>query len=226
MTGGGIALRRRAALLLALALPLAGCDPAPGGGEASNAGAGGGQVAGPEFKPLRFDYLPKLRLNAADIEVQNLYQPDPVADGEHVENLAPEPLDAAVRRMAQDRLIPAGAGGHAVLTIKTASLAARGGQYEGSLEVLLAISKPDGTPGGEAPASAHATRTMNGSSDAAVRAALYDLVKQLMSELNAELEYQVGQTLKDYLVSDAAAPATPQPVQSQDLGGSAAKQAP
>ena len=54
--------------------------------------------------------------------------------------------------MAQDRLLPVGGNGHAVLTIENASLIQRMGQYEGAFAVRLDLSNTNAgsTVSGEA----------------------------------------------------------------------------
>ena len=46
-------------------------------------------------------------------------------------------------------------------------------------------------------------------------AAWYDLTKQMLDDMNVELEFQIRRSLKDYLQTTGTAP-TPAPVQKQD----------
>ncbi len=172
----------------------------------------------PEFRPLTFDYLPKLRLNVATVDIDSAWQPATLDQGVHVEALAPQQPADALRLMARQRLLPVGTGGHAVVTIEDASLIQRGMQYEGAMQVHLDLSTSDGARAGEAKASVNATRSIVDTGPAATRAALYELVKRMMSDMNAELEFQIRKSLHDYLqtATDTAPPA--QPVQTQDLG--------
>lgn len=181
----------------------------------------------PDFRPFAFDYLPKIRLNVATIDVQNAWQPAAVPNGTHVEAMAPvQPIDS-IQRMVQDRMLPVGTTGHAVLTVEDASLIQRAGQFEGSLKVRLDISATDGGPTSWAEASAYGTQTITGDSPAVARQLLYDLVKKLMkgdvtstaisTGLNAELEKQVHKSLAAFVQGPAAATAPAQPVQTQDL---------
>lgn len=172
-----------------------------------------------DFPPLTYDYLPKIRLNVATIDVDNAWQPTAVPGGTHVEALSPVSPSAALVRMAQTRLVPVGASGHAVLIIDDASLIQRGGMYEGDMQVHLDVTTSDGAHSGYAKAGVTATRTITADTAPAARAALYDLTKRMMAEMNAELEYQIHKTLRDYLDVDGNV-APPPPVQQETLPGS------
>ncbi|MDA8249824.1 MAG: hypothetical protein M0Z28_11685 [Rhodospirillales bacterium] len=199
-------LPRRAALALAAtALPtlLLGCaQPAP-----------------PQsFPPLTFGYLTKLKLDVANIGVDNAWTPSTVANGEHVESQSPaQPVDA-LRRMVQDRLIPGGTTGAAVVTIDDASLTRVTDRFEASFAVHMDIHNADGTRSGYAEAKVARTRTISNYAPPAVRQALYDLVKATMADMNVEFEYQVRHSLKDWLQTTAPAAPVPPPVEQQDLG--------
>lgn len=220
MTAAVPLIRRRDAMRLHVAFAvsaaglLAGCDSPP---------------PPVDYPPLRYDYLPKLRLNVASIDIDNAWRPSTVPDGLHVESLAPtHPVDA-LKRMAQDRLLPVGGNGHAVLTIENASLIQRMGQYEGAFAVRLDLSNTNAgsTVSGEAKASVDFTRTIVEDSPSAARAALYDVVKEMMRKMNAELEIQIRQSLAPFVPASAEVPAPAvQPVQAQPLPGAPAKPAP
>ena len=208
MTALARPLSRRTAMLLPLAAAclaaLAGCaeeTPPPA-----------------VFEPLTFDYLPKLRLNVSSIDIDNAWQPVTVPGATHVESLAPvQPVDA-LRLMGQQRLVPAGSNGHAVMVIEDASLLQLNGQYQGTFQVRLDMTNGDGSKSGFAKASVTATRTITDPSPDAARVALYALVKQMMTDMNAEFEYQIRKSLRDVLQTDSSGPvAAPAPVQSQDL---------
>jgi hypothetical protein len=195
--------RRLLALPLMLAPLLAACDPA--------------QQPRTDFPPLSFDYLSKLRLSVATIDIDNASEKLNTADREHLEALAPVAPADALTRMARDRLIQAGSAGHAVFVIEEASLVRAPGGYEGAMHVRLDVSTSDGAKSGFAEARASRTYSSADTSAAGTRAALYDLVKLMMSDMNVEFEYQVKHKLRDYLqAGDGTAPAPP-PVQTQDL---------
>lgn len=174
-----------------------------------------------DFPPLSFDYLPKIRLNVATVDVDPAWQPATVANGAHVEPLSPVSPVAALRQMVQTRLVPVGASGHAVVVIEDASFIQRGGQYEGNLQLHLDVTTSDGAHSGYAKATVTATRTLVEDLPAAARAALYDLVKRMMADMNAEFEYQIRKSLREYLETGAIGAPPAEPVQSQDLPGSA-----
>lgn len=199
-------LRRRAALALSAAAPmllLFGCAAPPPP-----------QV----FPPLTYGYLTRLKLDVGNIEVDNAWTPAPVPNGEHVENQSPvQPVDA-LRRMVQDRLIPGGVGGLAVVTIDDASLLRITDRFEATFAVHMDIHNADGTRSGYAEAKVARTRTISDYSQPAIRQALYDLVKATMDDMNVEFEYQVRHSLKDWLQTTAPAAPPPPPVEQQDLG--------
>ncbi len=200
-------LPRRAALLLGLAtLPwLAGC--------------GGGDDAPPPtetFPALDYGYLPKLRLNVASVQVDDSWTPASDS-GQHVEYLSPEqPLDA-LRDMAHTRLVTAGASGQARLVIEDASILRQDNRLDGSMAVRLDVSTGDGTRSGFA--EARVARSLPESPDQSDggRTAAYQLTKQMMDDMNVELEYQVRRTLSDYLQGAESTAPLPPPVQTQDL---------
>ena len=181
------------------------------------AGCGGDDVAPPAtYLPLTYDYLPKLRLNVASIAIDDSWTPNP-ASGQHVEYLSPvQPVDA-LRRMARDRLLPGGGAGQARFVIEDASIVLGPGRLDGSLAVRLDIGTSGGSQSGYA--EARVVRSLTGGPGDADggRGAAYRLTKQMMVDMNVELEYQIRRSLRDYLqATDAVAPA-PGPVQSQDL---------
>jgi hypothetical protein len=205
-------LPRRAALLLPWlgAALLAACESTPP----------------PDLPPFDFGYLTKLRLTVATIDVDTSWTPASVADATHVEALAPvSPVDA-LRRMAQQRLIPAGTDGHAVFVIDDASLLRSDDRFEGNMKVHLDLSSADGTKSGYAEAQVSRTRTIVDNSADATRVALYDMVKQMMADMNVEFEFQVRRSLRDYLQGSPEVAPPPPPVQQQDLNAAPGSQPP
>jgi hypothetical protein len=194
----GLARRGWLAALLG-ALLLAGC---------------GGEPPPESFPPLTYGYLTKLRLNVASIDIRNDWLPGP---GEHVEYLSPvQPLQA-LEQMARDRLAPSGNTGRATFIVQDASILAGPGRLDGSLAVRLEVSTSDGARSGYA--EARVVRSMTGGPDQADggRKAAYDLTKQMMDDMNVELEFQIRRTLRDYLLSTSAEAPLPGPVQAQPL---------
>jgi hypothetical protein len=189
--------RRTALLALGPALILAACASTP-----------------PQsFAPLRYDYLPPLRLNVATVDVDDHWQPLSSADVGRESFALPGPTLA---QMGRDRLKPAGGTGRAVFTVDDASLIQNGDVVNGSFAVHLDIIGPDGARVGYA--EARVVRQRSGIAGSGNRRAsqLYDLVKQMMDVMNVELEYQVRQKLGTWLVGAAPA-AVPAPVTQQEL---------
>lgn len=182
-------LPRRAALLLPWAV--AAC-----GGEASSR----------PMPPLRYDYLTPLRLNVAAVDVGDAPPPSPV------EALSPAPAGATLRQMALDRLAAGGISGRAAFVIDQAQVGQSPGGLSGLLAVHLDILGADGARAGFAEARVSRSSTADGD----LRGALYDLTRQMMDDMNVELEFEIRRSLRDWLQDPTAAP-PPAPVEQQDL---------
>ena len=198
-------VRPRANILLAccfvLPLALAGCgDDAP--------------VTQQTFAPLDYGYLSKLRLNVGTIDVQDHSTP---LGGSDLSALAPTPPAQALSQMARERLFAAGTSGTAVFVIDQASIV-RGpsGALDGELAVHLDTMSDGGRRTGHAEARV-ARQHVPGSDGEDQRAALYALTRQMMDDMNVELEFQVRRSLKDWLVTAGAVPTA---VEAQPLPGS------
>jgi hypothetical protein len=202
MTAPLLASRVTARLALALPLLLAACA--------------GSEEPPRSFPPLTYDYLTKLKLNVARLNIDDSWTPP--AGSNQIGNMSPvQPLDT-LRKMAQDRLVPGGSSGRAVFVIDNASIVETPTNYQGSFAVHLDITTSDGTRSGYA--EARVTRTRGRSEDEspdAGRAELYDLVHQMMNDMNVEFEYQVRRSLRDYLQTTTPIVPQPGPVQTQDL---------
>jgi hypothetical protein len=175
----------------------------------------GGSPAPTSFTPLIWDYLPRLKLNVASIDIDDSWTP---GNGRREQgSLAPTPPGDALRKMAEDRLLAAGTSGRAVFVIDDASIVQSRDKYAGTFAVHLDISTSDGTRSGYAEARVLRTRNIDDDSSEGERAELYDLIKHMMSDMNVEFEYQIRRSLHDYLLTGAPAAAAPGPVQQQDL---------
>jgi hypothetical protein len=115
--------------------------------------------------------------------------------------------------LIEDRLTAAGASGTAIVTIETAKIIRGGGGLQGTAAIRLDILGADGGKLGFAEARAGRNITGIGSD---LRGALYDLTKQILDDMNVELEFQLRRSLSAYLQTTAPAPA-PAAVQQQDL---------
>ena len=162
-----------------------------------------------EFAPFAFDYLAPLRLNVAEIGIQ--VATTPVAGDLGVS--APVPPVAALRQMASDRIKPGGTSGRAVFTIGDASIVRESNGVVGSMAVELAIVLPDGSRPAYAQARVERRRSgLRGN----LSGVLYELVRDMMNDMNVEFEYQVRRALHEWLQFAATAP-SPDAVQQQDL---------
>jgi hypothetical protein len=194
-------LGRRAAIGLVAMLALAGCvEEAPP----------------PEmFAPLTYGYLTKLRLNVANIAIDDSWTPS-MGAGEHVESLSPvQPLQALVE-MARDRLVASGTSGQARFIVQDASIIAGPGRLDGSLAVRLEVTGADGRSG-YAEARVIRSRTGGPGDPDGGRNAAYQLTKNMMDDMNVELEYQVRHRLGDFLLATSTSAPPPAPVEQQEL---------
>ena len=181
---------RRAALMLPLWLVACGDD---------------GQFR--TYPPLRYDFLTPLRLNVATLDFAPLPSTGPL------DQIAPLPPGPALQQMSQDRLSASGSSGRALVTIEEARIGREGGGLEGAFGIHLDVLAADGRRVGYA--EARVVRRVSKMGDT-LRGALYDITKQMLDDMNIELEFQLRRSLRDYLQTTTTAPA-PAPVQQQDL---------
>jgi hypothetical protein len=180
-------ISRRAALTAPLlAITLAGCAGTP---------------VPTSYDKLSWDYLPRIRLNVASVTVDDSWTPR--AGTREVGFLAPTPPVDALRRMAEDRLVAGGNSGRANFVVEDASIVQTRDAYAGSFAVRLDVTTSDGARSGFAEARVSRTRTIRDTSEAGTRAELYELVKQMMTDMNVEFEYQIRHSLRDYLQTTA-----------------------
>ena len=90
------------------------------------------------FAPLSWDYLAPLKLNVAAIDIDDSWTPR--AGAREKGFLAPTPPVSALRKMAEDRLIPGGTSGRAVFVIDDASIVQTHENYLGSFAVHLDVT--------------------------------------------------------------------------------------
>jgi hypothetical protein len=191
-------LTRRTALLLPLLLAACGGDedvrpPISDGGH---------------FAPLRYGYLPPIKLVVQRLEIARGFVP-PVGPGEMIGSSPVDPVET-LYAMARDRLKPMAQSGGATFRVITASIMGHRDTLDGVLAVRLDVR--DGDNSGYIVARVTANHTGKMTSQ---RAAVYDLLKTMMTEMNVELEYQIRNKLKAWLVSaepvPQAQPAGPPP---------------
>lgn len=150
------------------------------------------------FAPLNYSYLPPITLKVASVTVRDEYLPGPGA-AELIAQ-APEAPATALESMAHSRLVADGSPGSATFVIKNASLDQVGDTLDGAMDVELDISTSNGQRVAFAEASVSRSVTAPSDMDQAhLRAALYNLTKSLMTEMNVQFQYQVQKSLSDWL---------------------------
>ena len=175
----------------------------------------GGPAVPVTFAPLGWDYLPPLKLNVAVIDIDDAWKPAPGKRDRGF--LAPTPPVDALRKMAEDRLVAVGNSGRAGFVIDDASIVQSRENYVATFAVHLDVGTSDGTRSGFAAARVLRSRNIKNDSPEGVRAELYDLVKQMMADMNVEFEYQIRRSLHAYLQTTAPAAPVPGRVEQQDL---------
>ncbi len=177
------------------------------------AGCGGGAPP-PVFAPYTYAYLKPLRLNVANIEIVNDFAPG----ADDIGGQAAETPVAALRQMAHDRLVPAGAAGRAEFIIEQASVTQNGNTLSGMFRVKVDIYTSDGQRVAFAEAAvAHSGAAPEDQSDAGMRAGLYSFIQTMMRDMNVELEYQLRRSVGDWLATGPATAPPPPPVVQQAL---------
>ncbi len=166
----------------------------------------GGDEAPPaeNYTPLHYEYLRVLRLNVASIDVIDHSAAPGPGDVTAQDPVSP---DQVFSQMARDRLFAAGTTGRAVFTVEAANIAqGDGGALNGVLAGHLAVFNDAGTQ--MAYAEARVSRQhVPGSEPENLRNNLYDMTRQMMDDMNVELEYQIRRSMRSWLVSNTAVPA-------------------
>ena len=162
--------------------------------------AGCGSPPPPQyFPPLNYSYLPPLVLKVANLNIRDDYVPSP----DTVALLAQDPAPPAetLLAMLRHRVVASGAPGTGTVTIQNASVHQVDGTLTGAMTVDVSVTSPDGLSTGYAEATVSASRTAPDSDDGpdAMQAALYDLSKQLMDDMNVQLQYQMQHNLSGWL---------------------------
>jgi len=177
---------------------------------------GGPEPPPPQFDPLHYEYLTKLRLDVARIDVNDNWAPR--GEARHVEYLSPvQPLHA-LREMANDRLVAGGNAGHGLLTIEDASIIQSRDQYRATLAVRFDILDEAGNRVRGVEAHVADAHPVTGDSPPAVRSDLYALTRQAMEHMNVEFEYQIRHNLEVQLQPTSPNAPLPPPVGTEELG--------
>lgn len=162
------------------------------------------------FAKLDYSYLPPITLKVAHIQIRNDYQPGP--DAAKTIALAPEAPAAVLERMARERLVANGSPGSAVFVIHQASLNQVGDTLVGNMTADLNIRTSNGQRVGYAEATVSRSETApSNETPERMRAALYELTRQMMSSMNVELQYQIQKSLPDWLAYAPGAPGSVTP---------------
>ncbi len=165
--------------------------------------------------PQTLSYLAQqpLRLNIARVEVVKQYQSS--SQPPHVENDLPMPPMAMIHQWTQDRLIPVGKTGHAVVTIEEASVVESsqgpreskgwfaskpGDQYEAKVSVKIEIFDDAGVSKGFAYARSQTSRSMAANLTLGQRRIVWmNMMETVLTHLDKELEFNAKRYLSAYL---------------------------
>jgi len=168
--------------------------------------------------PLGLAYLEAkpLRLKVARVEVAKKYESS--SKPPHIENDLPVPPTAMIQQWTQDRLIPVGKKGYAVVTIEEASVTEKSlkrtrgmqgfftvdqsEQYEGRLSVRVEIFDERGTSQGSAYARAQGSQTVPENITLGQRRKIWvHMMENLMNKLDEELDRNIKLHLEQHLAS-------------------------
>ena len=161
------------------------------------------------FAPLDYSYLPPLVLKVANLNVTNNYVPTPTQANLIAEDPA-SPI-TPLQAMLNHRIVASGAPGSATVTIQNASIDLVGNNLVGNMIVGVHVASQDGLSTGDTEAQVSATQTAPDSdaSQNATQAALYGLTKQLMDDMNVQLQYQMQHNLGSWISWSGAPGAAP-----------------
>lgn len=178
----------------------------------------------PTFAPLNYSYLPPILLKVSQINVVDSYVPTP----SQVQTAAMDPVPPAVALMTmlKQRLQPAGQPGTGTVTVQNVYVDNVNGTLMGQMVVDVNLASADGLKTGFTEAGVSATETAPDSDNPDdMRAALYELTKRLMTNMNVQLQYQIQKNMPSWIswTNNGAAAA---PVTGLSTGGSAVQAAP
>lgn len=166
--------------------------------------------------PVGLAYLANkpIHLNVARVEVIKKYQSSSIPP--HVENDLPVPPVAMIQQWVQDRLLPVGKTGHAVVTIEEASVIEtplkgtpgfkgmftvdQSEQYDANMSVKIEIFDDQGNCKSFAYARTKGSRTVGENLTLGQRRKVWIvMMEKIMNSLDAELDLNVRAYLKDYV---------------------------
>jgi len=166
------------------------------------------------FPQLTYQHLAPINLDVAQIVIQDAYQPPMTAP--HVDQDFPTPPATAARQWAQDRLKAVGSDGVAKFTIldgsavdvplpRTTGISGmvtqdQSDRYDVKLTVRLEVENRMGNHSGAITASAQRSESVAEDMTLNEREKLwFEMTDELMKQLNAELEKQIGTHLKEFV---------------------------
>ncbi|QDH24421.1 hypothetical protein D5366_03270 [Neokomagataea tanensis] len=165
-----------------------------------------------QFTAPDFSYLTPLHLDVASITVDDRSAPAP----DSLSAKAPTAPDAALKTLAQQRLVGTGPSGQGQFIIKQAYLQrASDDAVDGAMDVQLNVADSSGQHTGyvHARVTRHYTST---NQSATSRASLDALTKQMAQDMNVELEYQIRHRLGSWMTDAQGNPLTGS-IQQQNL---------
>lgn len=188
------------------------------------------------FTPLDYSYLRPITFKVATLNIVNNYSPG--QDEAQLNAYNPAPPGATLMAMLNQRMQPSGQPGSGTITVQTASITESGGSLNGQMTVDVNLTSADGRSTGFAEASVSASQPApDGDPDSnAVKQALYNMTKQLMTAINVQLPYQITHNISSWVAwttpqanAALAAPGTgmaPGVIQSAPLGAPGSTPAP
>ncbi len=168
------------------------------------------------FPQLTYGHLEPIRLAVADIRIEQSYRPP--LEAPHVEHLMPIAPGVAAQRWASDRLRAAGSDLVAIFTVREASVTEvalprtkgvkgafttdQSERYDARLVVELAVRNARGRTIGIATAEAVRSRTVPEDLSLNERERVwFQMVEQMMQDLNGQLETTIPEALYPYLAA-------------------------
>jgi len=173
------------------------------------------QVARPQFPEITFAHRPPITLSIRAIEVVTAYRAPLAAP--NVDHLLAQRPAAVLERWARDRIKAGGRGGHAVFTVIDGSVTEtrlktqkgitgvfrteQGERYDAGMEARLEVFDGSGQRTGFATARANRSKTLGEDATVNEREQLwYDLVRQLATDFDAEMEKNLRQHLSGWVI--------------------------
>ena len=155
------------------------------------------------FAPLDYSYLHPIILKVANLNVVDNYVPGAAETQLNANN--PAPPGATLMAMLNHRLQPSGQPGTGTVTVQIASVTETNGYINGQMTVDINLSSPDGRTTGftEATYSASETAPDSDASQNDVQAALYQMTKKLMENMNVQIPYAITHNIPSWVVYTA-----------------------